>query len=471
MRAYMAHIETVNPAVNAIVSMKPRELCLKEAVHADTLLAKGEDMGWLHGVPQAIKDLANTKDIATTQGSPLFAKSQPRDDGLMVSRIRKAGGIIIGKTNTPEFGLGSQTYNQVFGATRNAYDQSRCAGGSSGGAAVALALRMLPVADGSDMMGSLRNPAAYNNIFGFRPSAGLVPFYPVSERIPMEPAVDIFTQQLAYEGPMGRSVADLSWLLSVQAGYDSRVPLSLKTDAAIFRQDLSTELSDRRIAYLGDFDGYLPMETGILELCEEALRQTSHWGMKHEAVKFSIPPELIWRTWLVLRQYSIGNKLKPLYDDPAKRILLKPESVWEIEESMKLTGEDVFKANVARSQLFEAMSTIFENFDYIALPTAQVFAFDVSLHWPKSINNRTMDTYHRWMEVAILASLSGCPTLNVPVGFSSKGLAMGMQIIGKPGTDRSVLQFGHAYEQNKSWTEEYPPELTGGKYLHTLKYL
>lgn len=450
MHSYLAHIEKVNPIANAIVSIKPPEECIKEAKYADELLAKGEDKGWMHGMPQAIKDLSNTKDILTSQGSPLFAQNYPKEDGLMVSRMRNAGSLIIGKTNTPEFGLGSHTYNQVFGATKNAYDSTKCAGGSSGGAAVALALRMLPVADGSDMMGSLRNPAAYNNIFGFRPSQG---------RVPMYPAADLFSGQLGYEGPMGRTIGDLAWLLSTQAGYDVRVPLSLEGDPLMYRQNLETNLSGKKIAYLGNFNDYLPMEAGILELCETALKQVANFGMQVEMPKLELAPENIWKTWLTLRHYSVGNGLKSFYNDPSKRALLKPEAIWEIEGSLQLSSEDVYKANVMRSQIFSAMNQLFKDFEYIVLPTAQVFPFDVNQHWPTMINDRPMDTYHRWMEVVTLATLSGCPTLSVPVGFNAQGLPMGMQIIGKPRSDLSVLQFGHAYEAEQSWTKSHMPTL------------
>lgn len=450
MHSYLAHIEKVNPIANAIVSIKPPEECIKEAKYADELLAKGEDKGWMHGMPQAIKDLSNTKDILTSQGSPLFAQNYPKEDGLMVSRMRNAGSLIIGKTNTPEFGLGSHTYNQVFGATKNAYDPTKCAGGSSGGAAVALALRMLPVADGSDMMGSLRNPAAYNNIFGFRPSQG---------RVPMYPAADLFSGQLGYEGPMGRTVGDLAWLLSTQAGYDVRVPLSLEGDPLMYRQNLETNLSGKKIAYLGNFNDYLPMEAGILELCETALKQVANFGMQVDMPKLELAPENIWKTWLTLRHYSVGNGLKSFYNDPSKRALLKPEAIWEIEGSLQLSSEDVYKANVMRSQIFSAMNQLFKDFEYIVLPTAQVFPFDVNQHWPKMINDQPMDTYHRWMEVVTLATLSGCPTLSVPVGFNAQGLPMGMQIIGKPRSDLSVLQFGHAYEAEQSWTKSHMPAL------------
>ncbi len=229
MQAYLAQIERFNPRVNAIVSLQAESRLLAQADERDRQLARGEWLGWMHGMPQAIKDLAATSGIPTTLGSPLFAGQVPEHDAIVVERVKSSGAIVIGKTNVPEFGLGSQTYNPLFGTTRNAYDPARIAGGSSGGAAVALALRMLPVADGSDMMGSLRNPAAYNNVYGFRPSQG---------RVPHGPQAELFVQQLATEGPMGRSVADLARLLATQAGYDPRCPLSLRDDPRRFADDL-----------------------------------------------------------------------------------------------------------------------------------------------------------------------------------------------------------------------------------------
>nr|MBP6816503.1 amidase [Burkholderiaceae bacterium] len=246
MRAYLARIERVNPGLNALISLKPTETLLAEARQMDELAARGQWLGWMHGMPQAIKDLAATRDIRTTYGSPLYRDFQPTEDSIIVERVRRAGAILIGKTNTPEFGLGSQSYNPVHGVTRNAYDPALCAGGSSGGAGAALAARLLPVADGSDMGGSLRNPAAYNNVFGFRPSAGRVPKYPVPEA---------FIEQLGVEGPMGRSVPDLARLLATQAGPDPRAPLSRSDDPAVFALPLDAPMRGLRVGWLGDLEG------------------------------------------------------------------------------------------------------------------------------------------------------------------------------------------------------------------------
>jgi amidase len=238
MQAYLLHIDQFNPKVNAIVSMVEAELLLTQADERDIQLSKGQCLGWMHGFPHAVKDLTATAGIATTFGSPAFAEFVPTQDALMVKRLRCSGAIIIGKTNTPEFGFGSQTYNTVFGTTTNAYDATLTSGGSSGGAASALALRMLPVADGSDMMGSLRNPAAFNNVFGLRPSIG---------RVPSAPATDVFTNQLGTAGPMARSVTDMAMLLSVQAGFDEDVPTSIKEDAVIFTRSLQRDFKGSRV--------------------------------------------------------------------------------------------------------------------------------------------------------------------------------------------------------------------------------
>jgi amidase len=267
MTAYLDHIEKLNPKVNAIVALQDRAALLAEARDHDAQLARGELMGPLHGLPHAVKDLAAVKGIRMTLGSPILKDFVPNADSIMVERLRKAGAIFIGKTNTPEFGLGSHTYNPVYGITRNAYDQSRSAGGSSGGAAVSLALRMLPVADGSDYGGSLRNPAGWNNVFGFRTSYGLVP----------PDARDAWLPSMGVVGPMARNVADLAMLLGVQAGYDARAPLSIRGDGRRFQGRLENNFRGKRIAWAGDFKGYLPFEPGVLGVCKGALKTFESW--------------------------------------------------------------------------------------------------------------------------------------------------------------------------------------------------
>ncbi len=277
----------------------------------------------LFGLPIAIKDLALTKGLRTTFGSPIFADFVPQEDDFFVERIRNAGAIIIGKTNVPEFGLGSNTYNTLFGPTLNAFDPALTAGGSSGGAAVALALDMVPVADGSDFGGSLRNPAAYNNVYGFRPSQGLVPG---------GPDVDVFHAQMGVEGPMGRNVRDMALLLDVQAGYHPRAPLSHDKPGS-FLEGLQTAADGGRIAWLGDLGGHLPVEAGILDLCEAALGRFASASFVTEPLVPDVDFEALWQAFVTLRQATSGCALKVHYDDPAKRRMLKPEAVWEVERT------------------------------------------------------------------------------------------------------------------------------------------
>jgi amidase len=394
----------------------------------------------MHGLPQAIKDVAQTAGLRTTLGSPLLRDFVPAHDSLMVQRMRAAGCIVIGKTNTPEFGLGSHTFNEVFGVTRNAYDASKSAGGSSGGAAVALATRMLSVADGSDFMGSLRNPAAWNNVFGFRPSAGRVPSWPVD---------DVWIAQLGTAGPMGRCVRDLALLLDVQAGYDPRVPLSLSTEVGSFADDLDTlDLRTIRVGWLGDLGSYLPMENGVLECCEQALSRLRERGASVDSLIPGFAPEEVWQAWLVWRRWSVAARIAPHLANPANRALIKPEALWEYDQAASLTGAETYCASAQRSAFYQQMLACFERCDFLALPSTQVWPFDAALRWPTSIAGRAMDTYHRWMEVTIYATFAGLPSVSVPVGFDARGLPMGMQLIGRPRADASVLRLARAYEQS-----------------------
>jgi len=451
MRLYLERIERLNPQVNALISLQPPELLLAEAEVKDKALARGEACGLLHGLPHAVKDLAFTKGIRTTFGSPLFKAQVPQQDSIMVERLKAAGTIIIGKTNVPEFGMGSQTYNPLFGATGNAYDPSCTAGGSSGGAAAALALQLVPLADGSDMMGSLRNPAAFNNIIGMRPSQGRVPF---------DDGVELFGNQLGYEGPMGRCVEDVALLLSVQAGYDRRAPLSIAHAMTDFRTALKQrDFSGIKLGWLGDMDGYLPMQDGILQLCQSALADFQNIGCIVENCAINFPPERLWDCWKVLRHWSVSGSLIKFWNNPLEREWLKPEAQWEIENGLKLSALDIYQANQTRSDWYRAICQLFEQYDYLLLPSTQIFPFDKTQHWPKTIEGQTMDTYHRWMEVVIAGTLSGCPVINVPVGFNAQGLPMGLQIIGKPQGDHEVLQLAYAYEQATRWYQRHPPSL------------
>jgi amidase len=442
MQATLARIEAFNPLHNAIVSLRDGDALLREADERDAQLRRDATpagpIGWMHGLPQAIKDMAQTAGIRTTLGSPLLRDFVPTQDGLMVQRMKAAGCIVIGKTNTPEFGLGSHTFNEVFGVTRNAYDASRSAGGSSGGAAVALATRMLPVADGSDFMGSLRNPAAWNNVFGLRPSQG---------RVPTWPAQDVWVSQLGTEGPMGRTVQDVALLLDVQAGHDARAPLSLHGSERFARSLHDFDGSKVRVGWLGDLSGHLPMEPGILDACEQGLRRLRECGCAVEPMRPGFAPEDVWQAWLIWRHWLVAARIAPYLADPRNRALVKPEALWECDEAANLSGAQVLGASARRSAFHQEMLALFERCDVLALPSAQVWPFDASLRWPASIAGREMDTYHRWMEVVIYATFAGLPCISVPVGFSPTGLPMGMQLIGRPQRDLAVLQLAHAYEQ------------------------
>ena len=449
MRSSLARIEALNPQFNAIVSLRDADSLLAEARLRDEQLAQGQRLGWMHGFPVAIKDLSDAQGLPTTFGSPAIGKRAAAGDALFVQRMKAAGAIVIGKTNTPEFGLGSHTYNTVFGTTRNAYDPSRTAGGSSGGAAVALALRMVPVADGSDMGGSLRNPAAFNNVVGFRPSRG---------RVPAVPAEDAFFQQLGTEGPMGRSVEDVARLLSTMSGWDARAPLSLTdklpdADAA----DPIVLAHGKRIGWLGPVWPDLPLEPGILPLCEAALASFEQLGCSVEPCALAFSRERSWSAWLQLRQLLVGGKLGALHADPAKRAMIKPEALWEIEQSHALTAAQLYQASASRTALYQALRKLFERYDYLVAPTAQVFPFDAGQTWPRSIAGVEMDTYHRWMEIVTPFTLAGLPAVSMPAGFNDAGLPMGMQIVGPAHGDLGVLAMARAYESLTHWTHRIPP--------------
>lgn len=453
MTAHLAHVDALNPRFNAIVSRVDHEAVLRQAAAMDEAAAAGRFTGALHGFPHAVKDTAPVKGIASTQGSPILKDNIPTADSLVVGRMRAAGAIFVGKTNVPEFALGSHSYNPLFGITRNAFDPRKAAGGSTGGGAVALALRMVPVADGSDFGGSLRNPAAWNNIFGFRPSWGRVPSIPNS---------DLFWQNFATSGPMARSVADLALLLSVQAGPDKRAPFALPDDPAIFAQPLDRDWKGKRIGWLGDLGGALPMEAGIMQTCEQALAAFRTIGMNVEGARLSEDADAMWRTAVTLRHWSVGADLQGYYDDPAKRKLLKPEAIWEVEGGMALTGPQLVKASEGRTRIFEAFRKAFETYDFLALPAAQVFPFDVEQHWPRTIAGVEMDSYHRWMEVTLPPTMAGLPVLAIPAGFGGAArLPIGIQLIGSRNADLAVLQLGHAYEKASPWIARTRPSAIG----------
>ncbi len=449
MNAYLDHIDLINPKVNAIVALQDHAGLIAQACERDQHLARGEPAGPLHGFPHAVKDLAPVKGIRFTMGSPILTDNVAAADSVMVARLRKAGAIFIGKTNTPEFGLGSNTYNPVYGITRNAYDQSRSAGGSSGGAAVAQALRMLPVADGTDYAGSLRNPAGWNNVFGFRTSIGRVP----------ADGRDAFMPTMGVIGPMARNVPDLAMLLGVQAGYDARVPLSIGQDNGIFGGPLERDFKGTRIAWVGDFDGFMPYEAGVLDVCKTALRTFEALGCIVEEARPDFSMEAMWRAFLPLRAWQTAGPLLAHYRDPARRALLKPEAIFEIESALKLSALDITAASTVRTQWYEAVRRFFETYDYFIIPTAQLFPFNADIHWPKQIAGTAMETYHDWQKGVIPVTMAGLPALAVPAGFGAAGLPMGLQIVGPNRAELACLQLAHAYDGASGWTRQRLPPL------------
>ena len=443
MQAYLQRIERYNPVYNAIVNLAEQDGLLDQARRADVALDKGEYWGWMHGMPHAVKDLANVEGMITTSGSRIYANRVATADSSLVASVRGQGAIFIGKTNTPEFGLGSQTYNEVFGATGSAWNPALTAGGSSGGAACGLGTHMLPVADGSDMMGSLRNPGAFNNVIGFRPSKGRVG------------GGDPLNRGLSTSGPMGRNTEDTIRLLLSIAGPVSGEPNMMRYSLPEAEQFTPLNLQDIKIGWMGDFEKYLAMEAGVLDVCESSLNLLETAGAKVEHCMPNFDMAELWRTWVDLRNLGRSGS-QSMYDDPAQRALLKPEYIWEIEQSLVLTARQINDAGNARARWYQEVVHLLEQFDFLVLPTAQVFPFSKDIHWPTEIAGKKMDTYHRWMEVVIPASLAGNPVVNVPAGFDVQGRPMGIQVMGRFGEDKKVLEFALAYEQVTDFLQQRP---------------
>ena len=450
MDAFLKQIDRVNPKINAIVALADGDKLRAEARERDSQLARGQYMGWMHGFPQAIKDTSAAVGFPFTAGSPIQKDYFPKEDAVIAERARRDGAIMIGKTNTPEFALGSNTVNPLYGNTVNPFDLTKTVGGSSGGAGAALVARMLPVADGSDMGGSIRNPSAYCNVYGLRPTAGVVPFAPSPE---------VFIQQLAIEGPMGRTVKDVAMLLSPQAGHDPRAPLSVHLDPSQFTASLDRDFKGAKIGWLGNWDGYFPMEPGVMELCESRLKVFTDLGCEVEPVKPWFEAETLWQTWLTQRAFLVGNNLRGYYENPELRPLMKRDAQWEVEQAMKMTPQALFESAIARTAWVMSLNEIFKKYDFILSPTAQVFPFDVTTLWPKTVGGVTMETYHQWMGIVLPWSLAGTPVMNVPVGFSAGGVPMGMQVIGPRHSDFKVMQMARAYEKATGFAQKHVPAI------------
>ena len=438
LRATLARIDAINPAVNAIVTLDT-EAALTTAREMDKHGPDGEQV--LFGLPIAIKDLALTRGIRTTFGSPLFADFVPDHDDLFVSRLRAAGAIILGKTNTPEFGAGSQTFNRVFGATRNPYDLSRTCGGSSGGAAVALATGMTALADGSDLGGSLRNPAAFCNVVGMRPSPGRVPSWP---RL-------MSSEPLAVQGPMARTTTDCALLLSAMAGPDPRVPIALTEPGAHFRVPLARDLKGLRGAWspaLGQFE----VDSEVLTVLERALPVFGALGCEVEGAS----PDLsdADEVFRVLRAWQFAARLGP--DFERMRPQLKDTVVWNVEQGLALSLNDVTQAEIKRTAIIARMAAFFEHYDFLLCPTTQVPPFSIDQEWVKNINGRELATYFDWMGVCYAITVTGCPAISVPAGFTAGGLPVGLQIVGRRWADLEVLQLAHGFESATRHGERRP---------------
>jgi amidase len=442
LEAHLDRIDRLNPGINAVVTLDA-EGARAAADAADAALAAGDPVGPLHGLPVAHKDTHATGGMRTTWGSPLHTGTVPLRDELVVARLRQAGAIRVGKTNVPEFAAGSHTFNPVFGVTHNPYRHGLSAGGSSGGAAAALAAGLVPLAEGSDMGGSLRNPAAFCNVVGLRPTPGRVPTWPAP----------LAWSQLSVQGPMGRTVADVALQLSVLAGPDLRVPISLADDGAPFAAPLSTSLTGLRVAWAPDLGGRVTVDPAITSVLASSAGVFADLGadVEEDCPDLSGADDVFGtlRAWLFEASFGELGRRHP---DQVK------ESIrWNAEMGAKLTGADLSRAEMAHTKLYERMVAFFERYDVLLSPTTQVLPFPVELEYPTEIGGVPQENYLEWMRSCTLISPTGCPALSVPGGFTDDGLPVGLQIIGAPRADRRVLEVGHAFEQATQFGRRRPP--------------
>ncbi len=441
LTAHLEQIEKVNPALNAIVTYLP-EQALDYARAADDKQARGEELGILHGLPIAHKDLFETAGIRTTMGSPVFKDYVPEADDLIIARLKQAGCITLGKTNVPEFGAGSHTFNPVFGATRNPYDLSKTCGGSSGGAAVALAAGMIPIADGSDMGGSLRNPASFCNVVGLRPSPGRVPSYPKSNAWSM----------LGVDGPMGRTVQDVALMLQAIAGYDNRSPISLHQSSMIFAEDLERDFADVMIAWSPDL-GRLPVDGSVLDTIQKHLPVFDDLGciLEQAHPDFSDAYDIFQtlRAWSF--ELSFAEYFAEFGEDNFKETIR-----WNAARGRSLDAAQISRAEVKRTELFHRLREFLETYEYLLLPTAQVPPFPIEWEYPKTINDVPMETYIDWMMSCAFITVTGLPAISVPCGFTEDGLPVGLQIVGGPHSEFAVLQLAFAFQEATRFYQRGP---------------
>lgn len=445
MKAFVAQIERVNPKVNAIVTFLP-ELALSEAKKFDRNFKSNKSKP-LAGLPIAYKDLVPTKGIRTTLGSMVYKDNVPAEDALLVERLKAAGAITLGKTNTPEFGAGSNTFNAVFGATRNPYDLSKTAGGSSGGAGAAVACGMLPFADGSDLAASLRNPGNYCNVIGFRPTPGRVPSYPAANAWDTQPVA----------GPMARTVADAAFLLAAMAGPDPRVPVSIAEPGKIFLRPLKRNFRKLRVAWTRDMGG-LPMDPRVCTVLERQRRVFDDLGciVEDACPDFSGATE----AFETLRAVSFAQRFAPLMK--THRAQLKDTVIWNIERGLALDGASIGRAESLRTELFHRLRRFLEKYEFLLAPVNQLPPFPVDQPYPTQIAGVKMNNYLDWMKSCYYITIASHPAISVPAGFTAdaKPLPVGLQIVGRYRDDFGVLQLAHAFEQQTGTWRQRPPTAT-----------
>ena len=436
---HLERIAVVNPRINAVVSLRPEE-ALAEADAADRRTAAGVPLGPLHGLPIAIKDLEDTAGIRTTYGSTMFADHVPTVDSLLVRRLRAAGAIVVGKTNTPEFGVGSHTFNEVFGPTRNPWALDRSAGGSSGGAGAALAAGLVPIADGSDHAGSIRNPASFNNVVGLRPTPGLVPSSGSGDG--WDPASVL--------GPMARTVGDLALMLAAISGPNPDSPLS-HGDPAEFCRDLSGDLAGMRIAWCPDLGG-LPIDPAVLAVLGQARDRLSALGCLVEDVALDMSRAD--EAFETLRALGFARRFGDSL--PALRDTAKDTIIWNIERGLELDGPTIARALTTRSEVFTMFVEVLERFDVLAAPSAQVVPFPITQEYPMHVAGVTMPHYLGWMRVCSRVTLSAHPAVALPAGFTDDGLPVGFQFVGRYRGDLRLLGHAAAWEAASGLTDHHP---------------
>jgi amidase len=443
MQAVLARLDSVNPAVNACVTVA-RESALAEARRATAGLRRGRALPPLHGVPVSIKDLTPTKGIRTTWGSKIHEHEVPIEDSLVVQRLKAAGAIVFAKTNTPEFGAGGNTFNAVFGATRNPWDPALTCGGSSGGAAVALATGIGPIAQGSDLGGSLRTPAAFCGVVGFRTTPGLVPEYPAP----------LAWDSLSVTGPMARTVGDTALMLSAMAGPDDRAPLSYDVDTREFlRATKSPSVKGWRIAWTPDLNGLIPVDAEVARIAQGATRVFRALGARVDAAcpDFSEVNDIVLGTRGLSMVARHADKL-PQWRDKMQKGL-----VWNIDQGLALTPRDIARAETARTTLWQRVRAFMESRDLLILPTVAVPPFPVEQRYPTEINGKPLDNYTQWFFLTYGITLTGLPAISVPCGFTASGLPVGLQIVGKRRQETAVLRAAAAFEAAAPWRERVPP--------------